>query len=92
MTDAYALTHKLTFVKKGMENTIFADNKLGPNKSATFSDPSKGISVLGSIDKAKTGRNTLSSSSMPSKGVSPDVPMCAYCKKKSHLMCHNVGF
>ena len=86
MADDYALTHKLSFVKKGMENTGFHKNKLILNTPANVYDPSKGSSTLGSIDKDKSSYNTSGGSSMTSKGVSSAIPMCAYCKKKGHLM------
>ena len=82
MADDYALTHKFSFVKKGMENTSFDKNKLGLNKPANIYDPSKGSSTLGSIDKDKASYNTSGGSFMTSKGVSSAIPMCAYCKKK----------
>ena len=86
MADDYALTHKFSFVKKGMENTSFDKNKLGLNKPAIFYDPSKGSSTLGSIDKDKSSYNTSGGSSMTNKGLPSAIPMCAYCKKKRHLM------
>ena len=86
MADDYALTHKLSFVKEGMENTGFDKNRLILNTPANFYDPSKGSSTLGSIDKDKSSYNTSGGSSMTSKGVSSAIPMCAYCKKKGHLM------
>ena len=91
MADDYTLTHKLSFVKKGMENTSFDKNKLGLNKPANFYDPSKGSSTLRSIDKDKSSYNTSGGSSNFYDQQRSIICYSYVCLLQEKRSCRNVG-